>query len=225
MWPACVWTSTKNEWNAQNAVWSRAFRISTPSHLITRVLTVCQWNLSKSSVWLRLDLRSLLPALRNLWSLQVYKSVNCDLYLLFSPVPDSPRSISINVQNNSHILLQWQPPEHVNGAINGYQVTAQKLPEIMTAIIWRTNDSSTEILMDHIDFQAVYRISVLAINRMGKGPPVTVTFDLSAGWFLLWWDIILRTILGIQRAKALAFLVLKDWQWYNSTWEINLCPK
>ena len=224
MWPACVWTSTKNEWNAQNAVWSRAFRPSTPRHLITRVFTLCQWNLSKS-VWLRLDLRSLSPALRNLWLLQVYKTVNCDLYYFFSPVPDSPRSITINVQNDSHILLQWQPPEHVNGAITRYQVTAQKQPELMTAITWRTNDSSTEILTDHINFQAVYRISVLAINRMGKGPPVTVTFDLSTGWFLLWWDIILRTILGIQRAKALAFLILEDWQWYNSTWEINVCPK
>ena len=50
MWPARVWTSTKNEWNAQNAVWSRAFRPSTTRHLITRVLTVCQWNLSKSPV-------------------------------------------------------------------------------------------------------------------------------------------------------------------------------
>ena len=103
-----------------------------------------------------------------------------------SLVPGSPRSISINVQNDSHILLQWQRPEHVNGAITSYQVTAQKQPELMTAITWRTNDSSTEILMDHIDPQAVYRISVLAINRMGKGPPVTVIFDLSAGWFLLW---------------------------------------
>ena len=108
------------------------------------------------------------------------------IFAFSSPVPDSPRSISINVQNDSHILLQWQPPEHVNGAITGYQVSAQKQPELMTAIIWRTNDSSTEILMHHIDFQAVYRISVLAINRMGKGPPVTVTFDLSAGWFPLW---------------------------------------
>ena len=108
------------------------------------------------------------------------------IYFLLSPVPDSPRSISINVQNDSHILLQWQRPEHVNGAIASYQVTAQKQPELMTAITWRTNDSSTEILMDHIDPQAVYRISVLAINRMGKGPPVTVIFDLSAGWFLLW---------------------------------------
>ena len=27
--PALVWTSTKNEWNAQNAHWSRAFRLST----------------------------------------------------------------------------------------------------------------------------------------------------------------------------------------------------
>ena len=194
-------------------------------------LTVCHWNLSKSPafgtkafdcVWNSDRCR---PHSVTFGYYKFIKLLIATYIYFFSPVPDSPRSISINVQNDSHILLQWQPPEHVNGAITGYQVIAQKQPELMTAITWRTNDSSTEILMDHIDFQAVYRISVLAINRMGKGPPVTVTFDLSAGWFLLWWDIILRAILGIQRAKALAFLAFKDWQWYNSTWEINLCPK
>ena len=215
MLPPCVWTSTKNEWNAQNAVWSRAFRTSTPSHLITRVLTVCQWNLSKIPVWGAKAFDCVWTSDRcrpHSVTFGYYKFIKlliATYIYFFSPVPDSPRSITINVQNDSHILLQWQPPEHVNGAITGYQVTAQKQPELMTAITWRTNDSSTEILMHHIDFQAVYRISVLAINRMGKGPPVTVTFDLSAGWFLLWWDIILRTILGIQRAKALTFLYWK----------------
>ena len=36
-----VWTSIKNEWNVQNAVWTRVSRPSTPRKLITRVLTIC----------------------------------------------------------------------------------------------------------------------------------------------------------------------------------------
>ena len=32
-----VWTSTKNEWNAQNAIWSCAFGLSITRNLITRV--------------------------------------------------------------------------------------------------------------------------------------------------------------------------------------------
>ena len=32
-------TSTKNEWNAQNAIWSRAFGLSITRNFITRVLT------------------------------------------------------------------------------------------------------------------------------------------------------------------------------------------
>ena len=39
--PASVWTSTKNEWNAQNAIWSRASRPSNPRNVITCVLTIC----------------------------------------------------------------------------------------------------------------------------------------------------------------------------------------
>ena len=42
MWPAFIWTSTKNEWNAQNTIWSCMFRPSTLHNLITRVLIVCQ---------------------------------------------------------------------------------------------------------------------------------------------------------------------------------------
>ena len=49
MWPAFVWTSTKNEWNAQNAIWSRAFRPFTPRNLITRVLTICHVKLTQST--------------------------------------------------------------------------------------------------------------------------------------------------------------------------------
>ena len=45
--PAFSWTSTKNEWNSQNAFWSSAFRPSTPRKLFTRVLTI----LRKSTAW------------------------------------------------------------------------------------------------------------------------------------------------------------------------------
>ena len=41
MYSAFVWTSTKNEWKAKNAIWLPVFRPSTPRNLITWVLTIC----------------------------------------------------------------------------------------------------------------------------------------------------------------------------------------
>ena len=68
-----------NEWNAQNLIWSRVFRPSTPRNLIGRVLTICQVKLTQGTALeqnpgeqKRLDLRSLSPALRNLWLLLVH---------------------------------------------------------------------------------------------------------------------------------------------------------
>ena len=75
MEPAFVWTSTKNEWNAQNAIWSRAFGPSITGNLDTRVLTF----------WKHFDLRWLSPAIRNLWLLLVYlASQSVIIILLFS---------------------------------------------------------------------------------------------------------------------------------------------
>ena len=102
-------------------------------------------------------------------------------FISFFSVPDPPRRLSLTVQNHSYILLQWSPPEHVNGAITDYQVTVQKLPAPQITLTWQTNDSSTEMKLHHLDPTAMYKISVLAINRMGKGPPVVARFDLNAG--------------------------------------------
>ena len=49
MYVASIRTSTKNEWNARNAVWSRASRPSAPRNLITRVLTICHVKLTQST--------------------------------------------------------------------------------------------------------------------------------------------------------------------------------
>ena len=43
-------TSTKNEWNAQNPIWSRAFGPSISRNLITRVPSLA-WNLRKAQLW------------------------------------------------------------------------------------------------------------------------------------------------------------------------------
>ena len=70
----CVaWTSTKNEWNAQSAIWWRAFGPSITRNMITRVLTICHVKLyAKHRVeQKRVLLRSLSPALHNLWLLLV----------------------------------------------------------------------------------------------------------------------------------------------------------
>ena len=60
---------SSNQWNAQNAIWSRALR---PSGRVIWPLVFwpsVKWNLREStalsqSVWLRLDLQSLSPSLR-----------------------------------------------------------------------------------------------------------------------------------------------------------------
>ena len=46
---AFVWTSTKNEWNVHNAIWSRPYEPSTPRKLIRRVLTI--YLLRKAQRW------------------------------------------------------------------------------------------------------------------------------------------------------------------------------
>jgi len=80
MWPAFVWTSTKNEWNAQNAVLSRAFRPSTPRNLIMHVLAIR--NLCKALTALeqkRLTLDHCRPY-SNVWLLPVLVSENISLF-------------------------------------------------------------------------------------------------------------------------------------------------
>ena len=77
MQPVCVWTSTKNVWNTQNALELRAFVPPITRNLITRVLTICRAKLTQSTTPRQkcFDLRSLSPALRNLW-LSLYLKIN-----------------------------------------------------------------------------------------------------------------------------------------------------
>lgn len=103
------------------------------------------------------------------------------LFSLSLAVPERPRGLALIVQNQTYIVLQWSPPEKVNGIIIDYQVAAWKLPATGVVKKWRTNDSRTEFRMPQLNTQATYKISVLAINRIGKGPPVLATFDLTAG--------------------------------------------
>ena len=74
MYPAFVSTSTKNEWNAQSAIWSRAFGPSITCNLMTCVLTICHVKLTQNTAMeqKRFELRLLLPTLRNLWLLLDY---------------------------------------------------------------------------------------------------------------------------------------------------------
>ena len=105
-----------------------------------------------------------------------------DFFLHSFVVPSAPRSLSLHIQNKSFILLQWKVPEHVNGIITDYQVTAQRLPALHMVITGQTSGSTTEIRFPYLEPEAAYRVSVLASNRMGTGPPAVVTFDLSTGW-------------------------------------------
>ena len=64
MLPAFVWTSTKNEWNAQKVMWSRAFGRLNTRNLTTRVLATNANHISTVIDQKRFDFRSLSPAPR-----------------------------------------------------------------------------------------------------------------------------------------------------------------
>ena len=72
---ATVEINPKNEWNARNALWSRAFGLSITRNLITRVLTICHVKLTQITTMKekRFDIRSLSPAIRNFRLLLVAK--------------------------------------------------------------------------------------------------------------------------------------------------------
>ena len=103
------------------------------------------------------------------------------MFSLSLAVPERPRGLALIVQNQTYIVLQWSPPERTNGIIIDYQVSVWKLPETGVVKTWRTNDSRTEFRMPQLNPKGIYRVSVLAVNRIGKGPPVLATFDLTAG--------------------------------------------
>lgn len=103
------------------------------------------------------------------------------MFSLSLEVPERPRGLALIVQNQTYIVLQWSPPERANSIIIDYQVTVWKLPATGVVEKWRTNDSRTEFRMPQLNPQDTYRISVLAVNRIGMGPPVLATFDLTAG--------------------------------------------
>lgn len=94
-------------------------------------------------------------------------------------IPDSPRGLSLNIHNQSFIILQWSPPERANGIISDYRVTIEKVPATEMTMSGKTNNSNPRMRLPLLNLQARYRFSVLAINRIGAGPPLVVEFDLT----------------------------------------------
>ena len=66
--PAFIWTSTQNEWNAHNTIWSRVFGPSITRNLIMHVLNICQVRLTQSTGQQKcFNLQSLLLTFHNFW--------------------------------------------------------------------------------------------------------------------------------------------------------------
>ena len=105
-----VWTSTNNEWNVQNAIWSHAFGPSVTRYVITRVLTIYYLKLNKQGTALvqrRFDLGSLSPALPNLQfftSSLCYLSCGC---LIVGPLIHKRRLSFSNQQFYIKISHPW----------------------------------------------------------------------------------------------------------------------
>ena len=100
-------SSAKNEWNTQNAIWSRA---SITRNLITRVLTICHVKLTQSTSLeqKRFDLRSLSPALRTLWLLLALIVI-----FFFSVIVASPYTTT----SHSYEVIEITPTPASNASV------------------------------------------------------------------------------------------------------------
>ena len=118
--------STKNEWNAQNAIWSRAFRPSTPRTLITRVLTIYEVNFTQNTALeqKRLVLRSLSPALPTLITNNYYKFL---LIIIINFFKNVSLPFTLPSSKNRYLyLLQTGLPHSVMDHDNAIMVKCQK---------------------------------------------------------------------------------------------------
>ena len=97
----------------------------------------------------------------------------------FFLVPGKPRALTLNTQNSSDALLQWNPPIKPNGEITGYQVSARQLPT--GKVINKQTKGSTDLWFYGLDKTMTWQFSVMAENIIGVGPSVVVVFDLASG--------------------------------------------
>ena len=100
------WTSKKNQWNAYNAIWSRAFGLSITRNLITRGLTICHAKLTQTK-----ELKQTrFVALHNLWLLLVNSTVSArksKLQVKLPLIKTTKRNIKIVFF--LQVLLFWGP--------------------------------------------------------------------------------------------------------------------
>ena len=103
--------------NAQNAIWSRAFRFSITRNLITRVLTICHVKLAQSTTMeqKRFDLQSLSSALCDLYLLLAFKnfgSIKFSCILSHEPrkrqIPKLSRTNCVTIQLT--VRASWHEP-------------------------------------------------------------------------------------------------------------------
>ena len=93
-----TWTSTKNEWNVLQVIWSGAFAPSITCSLISHVLTIYHVKLMQRTAFQqkRFNLQSFLPTLCNPWLLLVNN------YFLLSNLLNSSFQI---LQNKAYLVL------------------------------------------------------------------------------------------------------------------------
>ena len=119
--------STKNEWNAQNAIWSRAFRPSTPRTLITRHFisseTYAKHNVGGKAFWPSI-IRSSSPALPTLITSNYYKFLLVIIIIFFQNV--SLPFTSPSSKNRYLYLLKTGLPHSVMDQDNAIMVKCQK---------------------------------------------------------------------------------------------------
>lgn len=104
----------------------------------------------------------------------VTRSIKSSLTFFFHPVSLEPSGPPLNVKaltkSSTSILVKWNPPNELdrNGVITHYVVNYSSLGSEASI---NTTNNATEILVTGLKKYTTYYFTVLAVNKIGVGPP------------------------------------------------------
>ena len=71
--------------------------------------------------------------------------------------------------NSSSLMLQWSPPDHLNGVITQYsiQLNGTDITDLSSSVLMYT--------IGGLSPDTVYVLQLTASTSVGEGPPITIT--------------------------------------------------
>ncbi|RUS74988.1 hypothetical protein EGW08_017255 [Elysia chlorotica] len=92
-------------------------------------------------------------------------------------VPGPVKNLKIESTAQQNMYFTWEPPEYVNGILEGYEIVHQKKSGSSPAVSEMRGPNATSHTLMNLVYDSVYNISVRAKTRVGFGPSVKTEFS------------------------------------------------